>query len=82
MQKTYSELEREAYIYGDVALAKLYAIADDYENIDGDLLDEKEYLTDRVKDLEWQIDDLEETVIEWKKRTADAELKLKQFKGL
>jgi len=32
--------------------------------------------------LEWQIDDLEETVIEWKKRTADAELKLKQFKGL
>lgn len=51
--KTYEELEREAYINGNVELAKAYAVAtdnegDDYENMQQQLLEKQNELDEAI----------------------------------
>lgn len=48
--KTYKELEREAYMQGNVELAKAYAVADDAE-VDGDLQSELDYANDKLSEI-------------------------------
>ena len=48
--KTYKELEREAYMSGDVKLADAYAVADDAGST-SDLQDELDYANEKLSDI-------------------------------
>jgi F0F1-type ATP synthase membrane subunit b/b' len=48
--KTYEELEREAYINGDIKLANAYAVADAAEH-NGDIQDELDEANEKLSDI-------------------------------
>jgi len=50
MNKTYAELEREAYINGDVKLANAYAAADDAGDA-SHLQEELDYANEKLSDI-------------------------------
>lgn len=76
--KTYEDLEREAYITGNLEKAAVYAELIDKESTIQELEDDSDY--NSLANLEWQIDELESEVIYWKERAEKAERKLKNIK--
>lgn len=74
--KTFDDLEREAYIHGDIVTAKIYGLLIENEDAHGELAD----TYDRVNDLECDIDYLKEAIEYWRKRAIEAEGKLEETK--
>lgn len=82
--KTYDDLEREAYMRGDVAIADVYAKLSVCDGADGELAD----TYDKVRDLEWDVDYLTEVNRElvddieyWRQRAIKAEGKLEEIES-
>lgn len=76
--KTYEELEREAYIHGDTALANLYskAIELDYALEE---LDDRGYSRNEIDRLEDEISNLEADVEYYRERAIKAEATLEEI---
>ncbi len=81
--KTFDDLEREAYIRGDIITAGIYGLLIENEDTRGELAD----IHDRVRDLEWDVDyltevnrELEDDVEYWRQRAIKAEGKLEETK--
>ncbi len=80
--KTYEELEREAYINGDVKLADVYSKAAELEealNNEEDLYAEINDLRDENANLEYDISDLEADVEFYRQKAVRAEGKLEEI---
>jgi hypothetical protein len=79
--KTHDELERDAYIHGDIIIAELYGKIDDADYS----YDEFDRMSEGIRDLQDEIDylsvqnmELEEDVEFWRKRAIEAEGKLEE----
>jgi hypothetical protein len=83
IMKTFSDLEREAYIRGDVIIADIYGLLIENEDACGELAD----TYDKVRDLEWDVDyltevkrELEDDIEYWRQRAVKAEGELEEAK--
>lgn len=77
--KTYEELEREAYIRGDIKLADLYGKIAQIEHDEYEI----EYLKDEINQLKFDLAvqlELEDDVKYWRERAIYAEGKLEEIK--
>ncbi len=79
--KTYDDLEREAYIHGDVIISELYGKLDDAEFS----YDELDRMEEGIRDLQYdvdylssQVEELENDIEYWRKRAIEAEGKLEE----
>lgn len=80
--KTYEDLEREAYIHGDTALANLYSKASELEyalNNEEDLYSEIHDLRHENSKMENEISDLEADVEFYRQKAVLAEGKLEEI---
>lgn len=82
MYKMYNELEREAYIQGNIELAEVYADAELAQTYDQEMQESENDLLNQIADLSFEITQLEDEVLHWKEKSKLAEQKLEQFKKI